>query len=512
MPQRSLLPVSLLAFLLLPCTDCFSSSSDRIHHDTYEAARVTKATHGHDAAMPLYRQILCEHPDDLTVASRLSAASGELFKCWQRGPVLHDDGSLGTMREWFQQSNYTAAAVKATLQITEPHTRAPIYITPASPGSCHSVPFETNRLSSHQLLVSLFLLGLAIPATRVSEEAEQQLEHLQTVGLIGRCEVDSTLWVPLVSILPLDMEDGTTLLIATDWHPQVLNTIHIAKNDQRQPVMYIGPDSLALVQHFILDAAACQLQYKRALDVCTGSGIQALAFVQPHPHRTAVVADINPRALQFTRFNAAFNDLSDQIEDYVLVDLVDDIAADRELLRFGPFDLILANPPFLPVPPSCLDRHGLFSGGGETGEVVLASILRICPQLLRYDGVLAVVSEFFLGDNNDSVGLLRRCQTYWGEQGGGSLGLLLINEKPIGRAEYARRRGDAAVWTQHLEEQGIFACSPGLLYVRLLSDDAPSNWEYVLVPNSKANGSLWTPWNHHAVAFTRSASSQYFRW
>jgi len=67
---------------------------------------------------------------------------------------------------------------------------------------------------------------------------------------------------------------------------------------------------------------------------------------------------------------------------------------------------VLANPPFLPVPPELAEqRHGLFSDGGTSGEVVLAATVKLAGQLLSLNndwGYLAIVSEFFLRNGHDA--------------------------------------------------------------------------------------------------------------
>jgi hypothetical protein len=186
--------------------------------------------------------------------------------------------------------------------------------------------------------------------------------------------------------------------------------------------------------------------------------------------------------------------------------------------------LIMANPPFLPVPPEIVQaRHGLFSAGGPSGESVLASIVHLASQLLPENGYLAVVSEFFLqqedeqdnatddatddvddtkdkGNTDDTdhgdvskeessttvesatstsastaaAALLSRMKTWWGPVAG--RGLLLTNQFPVSAATYAERRADSpdeeSVWLQHLQDLDIAAASPGLLYIQKLTTTA----------------------------------------
>jgi methylase of polypeptide subunit release factors len=120
-----------------------------------------------------------------------------------------------------------------------------------------------------------------------------------------------------------------------------------------------------------------------------------------------VFVDLNPRALQFTRFNALLNGLEDEETHLTMVQgsLYEALTAentkfadwwskysDEQLDRSGDdgssssgriesvprapfdvplFDVILANPPYLPV----TDEQGhMYGAGGATGEHVLSQV------------------------------------------------------------------------------------------------------------------------------------------
>src|SRR5438045_3251263 len=74
----------------------------------------------------------------------------------------------------------------------------------------------------------------------------------------------------------------------------------------------------------------------------TGSGCLALACA--HQHKTAcfVAIDISPEALAVAETNARTHGLSDRVE-FRLGDRLAPVAGE------GPFDVILANPPYIPT-------------------------------------------------------------------------------------------------------------------------------------------------------------------
>ena len=75
---------------------------------------------------------------------------------------------------------------------------------------------------------------------------------------------------------------------------------------------------------------------ERALDLCTGNGIQAILLAA---HADSVVAtDVNARALAYTSFNAALNGV-DNVETR-LGSFLDPVDGER-------FELVVANPPYV---------------------------------------------------------------------------------------------------------------------------------------------------------------------
>jgi methylase of polypeptide subunit release factors len=403
---------------------------------------------------------------------------------------------------------------------------------------------DTHKKDSVECLVALFLLGFALPKNVLASSligGHDTVCLMERLGLIFTCTVDPTLMVPAVSIFPLDIHTNIidtnyynlpetpqkeeeqimviSLYFVTDWHPNVLlsTTASGMKEELHEgaAVMYIGPDSLALVSHWpavLLTQLPLLLQHKqlqhpitndtittttntsfwgtdhtihtqkgiKLLDLCCGSGIQALSylsilkyFLSTNELRKlkATCVDINRRALRFTRFNAILNDLDESVETiegnildweetfsnhdddhhHANTTLAELQANYHQLLNLAPYDIILANPPFIPVPPpevfnttgitntsctttagpynhhhSCCNndtslllvdsistRYGLFSSGGPSGEDILQSIIRIAPRLLSEsndtNSVVAIVSEFMNPDNT----LIERINESW---------------------------------------------------------------------------------------------------
>ena len=488
----------------------FRPTQGMVLSELYTNAHQVRCSQGHEAARLLYQTILMlqNNPSDGTTATRLAASPHAVSRLERIGRHQDDDDDdcmAHTLRELLQKANYTSASVGALLtdDTTMSSCPCPVYVNPAAAGSA-PVMTPTKELTPLQVLVSLFLLGLAVPVSALPNE-------LLNTGLVFPCDFDSSLAIAYVSLYPLDVAPNETLYFMTDWHPKVLCTTCI--NSEEEPVMYIGPDSLALVHHFLLGWINNQQKEKnhhRWLDLCTGSGIQAIVAASLGLCQHVVCVDVNTRALRFARFNAALNGVNESHISFVQADLLkqpptnDTSFLASGLLRNGRrFQVITANPPFLPVPPT-LDanrRHGLFSSGGPSGDAVLQAVLCLAHEVLEENGTVAIVSEFCFGREDD----LFRLSSHFGK------GLLLTNQYPLSAVDYAKRRADSKhefhVWKSHLVEQEIDAVSPGLLYVQKTSQ--ASSWKQVKVPKS-SQGSIWTPWNTPAVHFTRKASNDYF--
>jgi hypothetical protein len=159
------------------------------------------------------------------------------------------------------------------------------------------------------------------------------------------------------------------LLVATDWWREPKG----GPNTSGNRVMPLGRDSYGLARLIASSAGDA------AVDLCTGSGVGALKAAMRFDRVVGV--DVNPRAINFARFNALLNDMDncsfEQGDVYGPV-------GDRR------FDAITANPPFVPVPGS---TELLYRDGGPSGEEVLRQIVAGCSGHLKEHGVCLIVTD-----------------------------------------------------------------------------------------------------------------------
>jgi hypothetical protein len=183
-------------------------------------------------------------------------------------------------------------------------------------------------------------------------------------------------------------------------------------------VMWIGLDSRHL--------AYCTIRrpFGTALDLCTGSGIHAL-LASAHSKRVLAV-DINPRAAACTRFNALVSGAANL--EVVVADLFQGARGER-------FDLITANPPFVPSP---LDTLG-FRDGGRSGEDIQKRIVAGLPQHLAPDGIAQIITE--LGERDDEPLVLRLRQ--WLDGASMDIHILRLGEHDAMRYATRHAKGDS---------------------------------------------------------------------
>lgn len=213
--------------------------------------------------------------------------------------------------------------------------------------------------------------ALALRLLVLNEDlSDAQLQHLFGAALTADLK-EAGLLVPQRADwrFPLRLELVNQLMIVSD--PQA-----------RDPatVMAVGGSTQLL-------AGACHpcQDVDRILDVGCGSG--TLALLMAGACREVVATDINPRALQLARFNAAFNGVHNI--DWRQGHLFDPVAGER-------FDLIASQPPFLPHAPGT--PQVLYLHGGARGDELALELLAGAPAHLSPQGLAIVLSDFPLLD------------------------------------------------------------------------------------------------------------------
>lgn len=292
-------------------------------------------------------------------------------------------------------------------------------------------------------LIRLFTLAAPVEPVRVDAAFGNELgAGLRATGIL-RASADGDL--AAVSITPF-----RGLWIASD----------IAKSGNLRAgdfVMGLGTSTQTL------DTLTVRRACGRMLDLGTGCGYHAL-LASAHA-ATVIGTDINPRAIEMARLNAALNGVSSA--EWRLGSFFEPVATET-------FDLIVSNPPFVISPENAhVYRSAGMSGDGVTERVVRDAAARLAPGgiaqfLCNWAHLKGIDWHERLASWADGSGcdmLVLRSETldagdyadYWVRQ--------TREESTEPMAERASR------WRASYQELGIEAASIGLILLRRRSVD-----------------------------------------
>lgn len=297
-----------------------------------------------------------------------------------------DLSPLMALPEALREHHYTESAVAELLGLWDISELS----GPAYPLYCWRCRPNFSALSS---LVQVFLLGL--PTTR---------ERLRE--LLGRTVVAKLLELGLLE------DEGGLLCSNCVIYPclgRYIVTDHwVSLGTQTEGKVYeLGTDSYVL-------ARVTPRRQGRALDLCTGSGVHAVHSASSYSPTWAV--DINPRALVFTKLNAAIQGVELEV---VEGDLYQPVKGET-------FDLVTANPPFVPSPDPEVLIH---RSAGTTGEEVPERLVAGLKESLNRGGLFSMVLEHPVYAQET---YLDRLERWLGSTHGWGIAVLTFREYAIG--------------------------------------------------------------------------------
>ena len=163
------------------------------------------------------------------------------------------------------------------------------------------------------------------------------------------------------------------------------------QNNDQKP--YIGVDT------YWLTRAIINMVHGDVLDLCTGSGIQAIISAKTADRVIAV--DIDTKSKDVAIFNTYINNVENKV-DVRCGDLYNVIDKEER------FDFILSNPPFIPIPKDI--DFPIAGNGGEDGKDIIKNILNGYTLYLKPNGRALMIgqaigneSKVFLDDTLDSM-------------------------------------------------------------------------------------------------------------
>ena len=233
-------------------------------------------------------------------------------------------------------------------------------------------------------------------------------------------------------------------------------------------VMGLGETTIALAR-----AAFPRGRVARALDLGCGAGTCALLLACAAA--SVVGTDLNPRAVTLARANAAINGVAN--------------VEFREGDRFDPvrgeaFDLIVAQPPYVPRPDGAARASALY--GGPVGDELALSMLAAAPAHLTEGGRAVFIVEW---PEHGDAPLEQRLRAAVGP----GVDLLILRAPPtdLGAHAVAYASGfhprlgaafeaDAIARLEHLERAGIRELTPTLVVLQRRGD-APGRTSVVSI-------------------------------
>jgi release factor glutamine methyltransferase len=123
------------------------------------------------------------------------------------------------------------------------------------------------------------------------------------------------------------------------------------------------------------------------VDLCTGSGALALAVADARPDAVVHAVELDPTALAWARRNLTTRQVRLHVGDVTAPDLLTELD--------GQVDLVLCNPPYVPVgtevPPE-VGEHDPFTAvfAGTDGLQVIKHVVTLAARLLRQGGAVAI--------------------------------------------------------------------------------------------------------------------------
>ncbi len=195
---------------------------------------------------------------------------------------------------------------------------------------------------------------------------------------------------------------------------------------------------------------------ERALDVCTGNGIQALLLSRHAEH--VVATDVNGRALGFAAFNLALNGVTNvELREG---SLLEPVTGER-------FGCIACNPPYVVSP----DAEFTFRDSGLPGDRVSELLARGLPGLLEPGGFATLMASWAQAGDDPAV----RPREWLDGSGCDTWILHTTTDDPLSNAAAWTRDAvetpdefGAALdrWTAYYRELGIEALAYGALVLR----------------------------------------------
>ncbi|MBI3785688.1 MAG: class I SAM-dependent methyltransferase [Deltaproteobacteria bacterium] len=266
---------------------------------------------------------------------------------------------------------YSAEAVRQQLGIRHPDDIGALNHAPAVER------LRGDRSATATLTRLWFLETTELQRTVDKALGTDACERLIGIGLLRRCSAGR-----VVARLRIEAVDQQYFLADRRFLGVDRTALHLSGRD---PVYPPSSDSFLLREIIPMNGDPS------VLDLCCGSGVQALTFATRASRLAGV--DLNPRAVAIAELNAGLNG----------VDRFDVRCGDLYApLHREQFDVILANPPFVSSP---YERGPAYHAGGASGDRILRRIIKGYSKHLAPQGRAFAISHVGLRRGETMTGV-----------------------------------------------------------------------------------------------------------
>ncbi|GAA1481872.1 peptide chain release factor N(5)-glutamine methyltransferase [Gordonia sinesedis] len=183
------------------------------------------------------------------------------------------------------------------------------------------------------------------------------------------------------------------------------------------PGVFVPRPETELLLQWALDRIETTAPSTRIADLCSGSGALAIALADAVPGADVYAVENSAAALEWLRRNAADARRADGTDpsaiEVVAAD-VTDLAAMTAAIPPGSIDIVVSNPPYVPVAapvdPEVRADPSVAVFGGDDGLSVIAPMVPVIARLLRPGGWVGIEHDDTTADL--VIGLLARSGTF----------------------------------------------------------------------------------------------------
>ena len=252
-------------------------------------------------------------------------------------------------------------------------------------GICGSINFMFNPFQTEAAVVSAINeLPMELSSLMEFFVLGKAIKRDVIVDFMGHKLVDDLILLGLIKDDNNLLQLRNYVIVAyKDFYLVVNKPPFFSGGTSRSEDVYIGPDSYMLANFLP------HRHFDRCLELCSGSGIISILNAQNSDSCDAV--ELNYHAYEVSSWNCIINFADEKVHLYhgYLFNPI----------QFERYDLIVANPPFIPFPTD-LTFYPMCGAAGELGIDIINNIIYDLDKHLKDNGMFLMIGEGVKNDDN----------------------------------------------------------------------------------------------------------------